>query len=150
MTTLITRDMKVGFTGTHKGMTTEQEVAVTNLLAARPVEFHHGDCIGCDTEAHVLAANADIRIIGHPPDQAKSRSFCVFYEMREEKPYLKRNHDIVDETDILIACPDNTKEVMRSGTWATIRYAEKQKKTILLIYPSGRIFKITEGFGRVS
>ncbi len=150
MSNLINSDMRVGFTGTHKGMTTEQEVTVTNLLALRPAEFHHGDCVGCDTEAHALAFRAGIRIIGHPPEQSKSRSFCTFDEIRKEKPYLERNHDIVDETDILIACPEGTKEIMRSGTWATVRYAEKVGKTILLIYPSGRIFKCSPGFGRRS
>ena len=54
------------------------------------------------------------------------------------KDYLERNHDIVDETDMLIATPGEEQEVQRSGTWATIRYARKQKRTILTIYPSGR------------
>lgn len=146
---LIEAGMRVGFTGSREGLTTEQEVAVTNLLVIRAKEFHHGDCIGADTEAHVIAYKQGIKIVIHPPRNPKGRSFCVGNEYRKEKPYLDRNHDIVDDTDILIACPATAKEILRSGTWATIRYAEKQKKTIIFIYPSGRIFKISEGFGRI-
>ena len=147
MSTLISSDMKVGFTGSREGLTTEQEVAITNLFIVRAKEFHHGDCIGADTEAHAIAFMQGIKIVIHPPDDPKERSFCICNEYREKKPFPDRNHDIVDETDILIACPATTREVQRSGTWATIRYAEKIKKTILLIYPSGRMFKISEGFG---
>lgn len=51
-----------------------------------------------------------------------------------EKPYLKRNIDIVDNTDILIGCPSG-EEIVRSGTWHTIRYAKKQNKKIMMIRP---------------
>ena len=50
------------------------------------------------------------------------------------KPYLKRNEDIVNKCDVLIACPiDKNKEILRSGTWATIRKARKLNKTIYLL-----------------
>jgi hypothetical protein len=143
--------MKIGFTGSRRGMTADQENAVTHLFAdSGATELHHGDCYGADLQANDLAVHYDMRIILHPPDDPKGRAFCASHESREQKPYLDRNHDIVDETDILIACPNTTKEVQRSGTWATIRYAERKKKDILLIYPSGRIFKISKGFGRKS
>jgi hypothetical protein len=146
---LITKDMKVGFTGSREGITDEQYIRIKNLLiSGDTTEVHHGDCIGADAYMHEIAGLLEIRIVIHPPDLPGLRCFCSCDELREEKPFLERNQDIVDETDVLIACPNGTKETMRSGTWATIRYAEKQKKTILLIYPSGRIFKITEGFGR--
>lgn len=150
MSKLIDSEMKVGFTGSRAGMTKEQIATVNNLLIDDVKEFHHGDCIGADTQAHSLAHSPGTRIIVHPPEDSALRGYCVSANVREKKSYLERNHNIVDETDILIACPGTTKEVRRSGTWTTIRYAEKQKKTILLIYPSGRIFKIEEGFGRKS
>lgn len=51
-----------------------------------------------------------------------------------EKPYLKRNDDIIKNSQILIACPiDKTKEILRSGTWSTIRKARKLDKNVLIL-----------------
>ncbi len=48
--------MKVGFTGTRKGMTEFQKTEVRRLLTeymhGRDMEAHHGDCIGADTDFH--------------------------------------------------------------------------------------------------
>jgi hypothetical protein len=132
--------MKVGFTGNRDGMTEEQVITVKHLLSIRPVELHHGDCVGCDADAHAIAIDLGIPVVGHPPDLPGLRMFLHYAEEREEKPYLERNHDIVNETDILIACPKQAEEVMRSGTWATVRYARKVGKAILIVYPSGKMF----------
>src|SRR5258706_311318 len=60
---------------------------------------------------------------------------CPFSDvMLPAKDYIARNHDIVDDTDILYACPDGPEKV-RSGTWATIRYALKQKKKVVIFHP---------------
>jgi hypothetical protein len=151
MSILIDSTMKVGFTGSRAGMSDEQYNTVKNLLmAGQPKELHLGDCFGADASAFEIGVRADLRLIGHPPDVPGGRKFCTYDEERPKKPFLVRNHDIVDETHILIACPKETKEIMRSGTWATVRYAEKVGKTVLLIYPSGRIFKCSPGFGRRS
>lgn len=148
VSSLVTSDMKVGFTGSHLGLSEEQKQVLTRIMQPKPIEVHHGDCIGGDVYFHHVAKNLNLRVVLHPPSNPKSRCFCDADYTHKEKPYLDRNHDIVDDTDILIACPATAKEVLRSGTWATIRYAEKKKKTIIFIYPSGRIFKISEGFGR--
>ena len=137
---LLSNVMKVGFTGNRDGMTEDQKATVERLLSIRPTELHHGDCIGCDADAHYIALQFKIPIIGHPPDFPGQRMFLHYAEKREEKPYLERNHDIVDETDILIACPEQAEEIMRSGTWATVRYARKVGKAVLVIYPSGKMF----------
>lgn len=50
----------------------------------------------------------------------------------------KRNHDIVDATEWLIATPKKFEEI-RSGTWATVRYAKKVKKPVTIIWPDGSI-----------
>ena len=57
------------------------------------------------------------------------------------KDYLDRNHDIVDQTDLLIATPKENTEVLRSGTWATIRYAKKINKPTWIIETNGNIWK---------
>ena len=137
---LISNVMKVGFTGNRDGMTKDQITTIKRLLSIRPVELHHGDCIGCDAFAHTIATDLRIPVIGHPPDLPGQRMFLHYAEEREKKPYLERNHDIVDETDILIACPKGAEEIVRSGTWATVRYARKVGKPILVVYPSGRMF----------
>ena len=55
----------------------------------------------------------------------------------QEKEYLVRNHNIVDSTDMLIGCPKEMQEQLRSGTLATIRYAKKKNKKIIIIFPNG-------------
>ena len=44
----------------------------------------------------------------------------------------------MDNSDILIATPKEKEEQLRSGTWATIRYAKKTKKIVFLVYPDGK------------
>lgn len=81
-------------------------------------------------------------IIGHPPEQGNRRAFLDYDEEREPKSYLKRNHDIVDEgVDGLIAAPNGWVEELRSGTWATVRYARKLKRRIWIIRPDGTLRK---------
>jgi hypothetical protein len=52
--------MRIGFTGTQRGMTPDQVVMVTHILSENYEEdsvFIHGGCIGADDEA----AGADCR-----------------------------------------------------------------------------------------
>jgi len=134
--------MNIGFTGTRKGFTFLQGIAISNLFDDMGVtEFHHGDCIGSDKMAGDLAKIRKAWIVIHPPTDPKYRAFCKGDEIREEKPYMVRDHDIVDETEFLIATPKGFKEELRSGTWATVRYAKKQNKTIIFVFPDGQIRK---------
>lgn len=105
-------------------------------------EFHHGVCVGADTQAHLLVYDVfssfmDDESIGtvihyHPPTNIdKMSDLRAFPGVRHRpRPYLDRNHDIVDACDILFAAPYQDGELLRSGTWATIRYARKTHKTI--------------------
>ena len=48
------------------------------------------------------------------------------------KPPLDRNRDIVTfGRDLLIAAPLQDFEVLRSGTWATVRFAKSKKINVL-------------------
>src|SRR5258708_38911504 len=121
--------MKVGFTGTQRGLTERQRVMLGLYLAGLEgacEEFHHGDCIGADAEAHELVRRYNVPVVIHPPDNSSKRAFCSDYHAAMPlSPYLARNRDIVDAVDLMIACPSGI-EVRRSGTWATVRYARQK------------------------
>jgi len=132
--------MKIGFTGTRQGMTAEQRyVLICVLTFLKPKEFHHGDCIGADEQASNIARDMGCRIVIHPPLNNKFRAYCSGDKVLPPKDYLERNRDIVDRTDILVATPKQFNEVLRSGTWATIRYARKTGKPQIIIFPDGGI-----------
>lgn len=123
--------MKVGFTGTQLGMSQHQkEQFVLKLYELNPTQFHHGDCIGADAEAHDIVREffPNVWIVGHLPQSDGKRAFKKCDEYRDPLPYLVRDHNIVDETDFLIGSPKQDEEVLRSGTWATIRYSRKKNK----------------------
>lgn len=130
---------KIGFTGTRKGLTDKQEAEVIRLLSAlSPTEFHHGDCLGADAQAHDIAKTLGIRTIIHPPQNPVYRTYCVPSDPSDVWPpreYLARNRDIVDQSDLLVACPGEATEQLRSGTWATVRYAKKLGKRVVLVLP---------------
>ena len=130
--------MKVGFTGSRRGMTPKQKKTVAHLLQVDfPCnELHHGDCIGADFDAATIAAGLGIWVVSHPPDKDRLRAFHSSDHVRVSKPYLVRNMDIVDETEVLIATTRSAPR-RRSGTWHTIRYARKQSKLVMVVGPCG-------------
>jgi hypothetical protein len=130
-----------GFTGTQIGMTEAQKQCLHRLLRERQVTaLHHGDCIGADAEAHAIALELGIEVVLHPPDIAAKRAFCKnARETRPEKPYLVRNHDIVDAAQLLFVLPNGFEEELRSGTWATYRYGCKQRREMIVILPDGEV-----------
>lgn len=134
--------MKIGFTGTQDGMTPAQEGTFKNLIRRlSPLEFHHGDCIGADLHAHYLIRYCfpDVKIYVHPPDNSSKRAFAEGHSKYIPKPYLERNKVIVNMTNILIATPKTKDEMLRSGTWSTVRYAKKVNKKVYIISPDGSI-----------
>lgn len=132
--------MTSGFTGTQRGMTAAQAAVVRLLFSKLGVtELHHGDCIGADRHAHLIACEMGIRVIIHPPSNDSKRAFCKGDETRPERDYLTRNRDIVIESDVIIATPKEEKEVLRSGTWSTIRRARKRGKPTVIVSPSGKL-----------
>ena len=126
-----------GFTGTQEGMTDSQKEAVYKLLVYASL-LHHGDCIGADSDAHTIADKLKVATVIHPPSNPSKRAFCNSDFICGEKSYLDRNHDIVNASENLIATPKESKEVLRSGTWATIRYCGKKNRgEYIVIYPDG-------------
>ena len=128
--------MILGFTGTRDGMSLKQFGAITALLQeAKPSEVHHGGCKGADAGFHAVARKLGIKIVLHPPVSTVSQVIFTADEVRKPKPYLTRNREIVNEVEGLIACPVQKQEVLRSGTWATIRYARKKGVPVNIIFP---------------
>ena len=132
--------MKIGITGTQKGGTLKQHEFcyefLKSIITKEPnSEVHHGDCIGVDFEIVVMSEILGFKTICHPPENNKFRAYHPSNEIRKEKPYIKRNHDIVDEVDFLLVLPKGSKEELRSGTWATYRYAKKINREFQIIYP---------------
>ncbi len=129
--------MKVGFTGTQRGMTERQMQEVRRLLRElRPTEVHAGDCVGADLEFAVLASEMGIPVVGHPPADPKKRAFFAGYSKTEDPlPYMARNGGIVDAVDVLIACPKEEEEVLFSGTWATVRRGRKKSRCRVIVLP---------------
>ncbi len=130
----------LGFTGTQGGMTDEQKFAVEKLVKfIKPAEVHHGDCIGADADFHDIATGLGILVVIHPPEDPKKRAFCQADEFVHPRPYLERNKDIVESSQIMIATPIGFLEEKRSGTWSTIRYARKMKCPVFVVFPNGNV-----------
>lgn len=148
--------MYIGFTGTRSGMTNEQKAMLRCIFEdcfvsskARDVklEFVHGGAVGADREAHHIARNLSFeaihiypchRIVGfdivwnYPPVKAVHVLHTI------QKP-LVRNRMMVDLANGMIAAPLGYEEELRSGTWATIRYARKTKTPLKIIWPNGSV-----------
>ena len=134
--------MKLGFTGTRRGMTDDQYNALRDILIGLdPEEVHHGDCVGADCEFDCLCRSMpqspDMHI--HPGTIVHMRALCTLPgdTEYEPKPPLARNDDIVNAVDVLIACPATKEEQQRGGTWYTVRAARKRGIQIIIVYPDG-------------
>ncbi len=128
----------VGFTGTQRGLTPPQRDQLAHWLQRlAPCEVHHGDCVGADAQFHALVRDLlpTTRIVLHPPRIEKKRAFCQGDEERPARAYLTRNHAIVRAGAALLAAPGEQREKLRSGTWATVRYARQQNRPVILVLP---------------
>jgi hypothetical protein len=124
-------------------MTGAQKERLKGLLNASGCsEAHHGDCVGADEQFHdILTEGLGWTIVIHPSSSDALRAYKGEGEfdtiILPPKPPLQRNHDIVDASDLMIACPNEREEILRSGTWATIRYARERHKPLIVILPDG-------------
>lgn len=141
--------MNVGFTGTQFGMMEDQLYTLYNLLEQLEFnEFHHGNCIGADEQAVLVVKqlDANIQVHSHPPTFSGKESHLNMNDVSyERKPYLYRNKDIVNFSDMMFATPKEFTEQLRSGTWATIRYAKKSGAPLTVIYPDGSVENFNQG-----
>ena len=136
--------MNIAFTGTRRGMTEHQRDVFTRFLkGGNPYDvLIHGGCVGADDEADQAAATLKLYRIIYPAitntelrithATLRGRGPCMFGMPRLP---LERNKDIVNEGAFLVACPKENTEILRSGTWATVRYARKIGKRVTVILP---------------
>lgn len=138
----------IGITGTQRGMSKNQAHQLTMLLDKLyklysphgEVWLAHGDCLGVDCEAHYIAKDIGYHIRVHPPSNIKKRANCQGADsMMPPQIYSIRNHDIVRTCDYLIVVPYQQIEIVRSGTWATLRYARQRDKPHTIINPNGKL-----------
>ncbi len=146
---------RIGFTGTRNSLTIEQSASLEKLLTplkydgGRPI-FHHGACKGADSYAATVAYGLNYDVIAHPGKSAHGGDnewLCPIAlehstEVRETKNHFARNRDIVNETDLLVACPNHlgaiTKDT-KGGTAYTIQYARKLGKPVFIVRPDGMV-----------
>jgi hypothetical protein len=136
--------MRLGFTGTRQGLTDPQREALETLLRSLKdvAEAHHGDAVGADAEFSLLlrACHLGAVIFAHPCDIPSQRSQkSTWHRTHPPKPPLARNRDIVDASDLLVACPAGMAEERRSGTWATVRHARRKGVPLRIVRPDGTV-----------
>lgn len=136
--------MKSSFTGTRSGMTPQQKQLLRDWLDRHKSSISfaaHGCCTGSDIEFHkmvreVCGSGVYIAIY---PSTSKTRAPIPEDANFVAKPAdpLVRNKDIVRAGhDVLVATPKTLYEVLRSGTWAAIRFARKMKVPIVILPPA--------------
>lgn len=149
--------MIVSVTATQRGLSDAQKewawerLRWKTLIAYPEIsEFHHGGCIGGDAELELLVhkvreerAEAYVgwipRIVLHRGNTPEKWATCDPDEELGPKDNIERNHVMVDTANELWAFPGEEHEVLRSGTWATIRYARWTGRKVYVVFPSGRV-----------
>jgi hypothetical protein len=141
--------MIFGFTGTQEGMTKAQEIGLRYLFREHATghgrgdlgqdEFHFGDCIGADAQAFDIAEEFHFFTVSYPGPNSEKRAFKNASIIRSTRPNLIRNREIVDACELLLATPLQTSEIVRSGTWSTIRYAQRVRRQKYVILPDGEL-----------
>jgi hypothetical protein len=132
--------VKVGITGTREGITGGQLAELGRLLEELdPEELRHGDCIGADCAAQLVAVSFGIPVVIHPPETSEHRAFCRGARILPEKPSLERARDIVDSVDVMIALPGDHTDVVPSEMWETVEYARQQRRPLYIVLPDGSV-----------
>lgn len=125
--------MRYSVTGPARYLTDEEFVAVERAVRAltNVDEFTTGGAYGIDTAAASVAFRKHPQAF-HRLCIPKGKNYNIAmhdYPFHEivwvEGGYMKRNDVLVAHADVLLAFPETLKEQRRSGTWATIRRAEK-------------------------
>lgn len=151
--------MRIGFTGTRRGMTQPQRDAFVSLLHAhKPAEFHHGGAVGADEEAVVLVdglCSWPVEIVCHPgvsarggvnPDRSRT-AVALSDRVLAEANHFARNRAIVLACDLLLGAVPEAHKLTTGGTWYTLGYAKTVGKRRLVLWPDGTVTDGDESTG---
>ena len=135
--------MILGFTGTRHGMSPVQiqefKRLIKRLALNHSIEgFHHGDCLGADAQAHdwIIRYLPRCPVYIHPSNMGNLRAYRRGTYIYLPAAPLVRNRRIVDQCTFLVACPNTREEEeVRSGTWATVRYARRVNRPLRIVLP---------------
>lgn len=144
---------RLAVTATQGGGTPEQLWEAANFLQScvELEEFHHGGCVGGDEELAFLVSRMlpHVQVHLHPgstPEKYATYAYDISsWVVYDAKDNLERNQDMVNATDHLLGMPGEAEEILRSGTWATIRYARKAGRPHTLLYPDGTVHYLRGG-----
>ena len=139
----------IGFTGTRMGMSREQKQVFQLLIEKHAKQYEikrfvHGGAVGADEQADTIAVELGIPITVRPGSDDR---YLYWIEKNDgvvravyspERP-LDRNQLIVEQVSEMFATPGHMNEILRSGTWSTIRYTRRCEKVLTIIYPDGSI-----------
>lgn len=129
----------VAFSG-PRASSSDVQVRTLDRLLLRLVgygfkRFHVGDCVGSDVQAWNRATQY-FQIIVHPPIEPAYRAFLTGVVVHKPRPYLERNHVMIDSTHVLVATLVDPRE-KSSGTFETVAYARRTGKPVYAIWPDG-------------
>lgn len=117
----------LGYSATRHDFTAWQTRMVTHLLAGYRLkgftDFHHGDCVGGDLFAALIAYGLGYTVHCHPPENPVLRGWAPSHIVYPSLSYLQRNAVIANSAHEGLGVP-NTEHMIddtRSGTWMTIR-----------------------------
>lgn len=145
----MTETVKIGFTGTRRGMTAEQKREVSGFLCALKDDLRlktvHGDRVGADADFHSICREEDIWVQQRPCTLTEFRAYTDAPEIEGPQDPLLRNRRIVRGCDVLLACPSSMTEQGHGGTWYTIREGRRKNKQVVIVYPDGTIVEDCSG-----
>jgi hypothetical protein len=122
----------------------DRRSAVTNtpIPADEPFYIRHGGASGADEEFHAIISQHPVHAVDvWPSDLPRWRmkeipqGRIVNLVIHQVSPPLQRNWTILENANLLLACPDSPREVIRSGTWSTIRRADKLDIKAVVVAP---------------
>ena len=120
---------KLGFTGSRNGLSIAQKKFLTEYIKNHDIdEAAHGDCVGADAEFHDLLKKhkPTCKISVFPSIYGKWRAYRDGDYTHEPLAAKDRDFLIVEFANIFIGCPPTDFEILHSGSWVTIRMAQKR------------------------
>lgn len=152
--------VRVGVTGSREGVDDRQVAQLREMLAGlftvgaqldgMSMELHHGDCVGVDEAAAVIAQDLgwgppSHRIVAHPPIENRWRAFAPAHLTLPADRFLARDRTIVRSVELLIAVPnrrisvDGRWQPGEGGTRYTVLFAREQGIPVSVIWPGGLV-----------